>query len=268
MRRAAIAVRADAAEGILDLLLDLAPQGVREHADGDGVEIVIYGPAPSAAALEAATAGALVRPIAIEDVPGGWPERRARESRPLVIAGRIHLRRPWDPPAGPELIDLVIDRGRGFGTGGHPTTAMVLELLCDLEPAGALVDLGCGAGVLSIAAAKLGWTSVIGVDIDETAVAEARANIERNAAGATVEHADLTRDPMPAAEVALANVNPLEVHAIIAARIPVGVRTLVASGLVTEEVGPALALYARAGFTEVCRLERGGWAAVVLGRPA
>lgn len=263
-----IPVRADAAEDILDLLLDLAPQGVREHADGDVVEFVIYGAAPSAAELRAAAGDALVRPVAIDDVAGGWPERRARESRPLVIAGRIHLRRPWDPPAGPGLIDLVIDRGRGFGTGGHPTTAMVLELMCDLEPAGALVDLGCGAGVLSIAAAKLGWSSVTGVDIDETAVAEARANIERNAAGASVEHADLTRDPMPAAEVALANVNPLEVHAIIATRLPADVRTLVASGLVTEEVGPALGLYARAALTEVRRLERDGWAAVVLGRPA
>ena len=55
------------------------------------------------------------------------------------------------------MIDLVIDPGRAFGTGAHPTTRLCLELLLELEPRGSLCDLGCGSGVLSIAAARLGF---------------------------------------------------------------------------------------------------------------
>jgi ribosomal protein L11 methyltransferase len=266
MQRAALALRADAAEAVIDVLLDLLPHGIREREDGDAVEVVIYDSPLTIAQLETIAGPALLAPIAVEDVPGGWRERRARESRPLEIAGRIHLRRPWDAPPASGLLDVVIERGRGFGTGSHPTTAMVLELLCDTEPQGPLVDLGCGSGVLSIAAAKLGWNPVVGLDYDMAAVEEARANVAENGVEATIEGADLRIDAIPEAAVALANVNPLAIHALIAPRIPASVGMLVASGLVGGEVAGALELYAGVGLIERRRLERHGWAAIELRR--
>jgi len=266
MQRAALALRADVAEDVIDVLLDLLPQGIRDREEGGAVEVVIYDSPLTVAQLEAVAGAALLAPIEVENVPGGWRERRARESRPLEIAGRIHLRRPWDPPPATDLLDVVIERGRGFGTGSHPTTAMVLELLCSLEPDGLLADLGCGAGVLSVAAAKLGWEPVLGLDHDMAAVEEARANVAGNGVAARIEGADLRTDPIPEAAVVLANVNPLDIHAIIAPRLPDSVHTLVASGLVRAEVDDALGLYAGVGLSEHRRLERNGWAAIELRR--
>ena len=91
--------------------------------------------------------------------PEGW-EDRWRDFHHGVVVGRFWVGPPWEEaPAGVEAI--VIDPGRAFGTGAHPTTRLTLELLQELEP-GSLLDVGCGSGVLSIAAAKLGFAPVVG----------------------------------------------------------------------------------------------------------
>jgi ribosomal protein L11 methyltransferase len=74
---------------------------------------------------------------------------------------------------------VVIDPGRAFGTGAHATTRLCLELLQDVEPT-SLLDVGCGSGVLSVAAAKLGFAPVTAVDIDEVALEVARVNATAN----------------------------------------------------------------------------------------
>jgi ribosomal protein L11 methyltransferase len=68
-----------------------------------------------------------------------------------------------------DAIAVVIDPGRAFGTGAHATTRLCLELLQDVEPT-SLLDVGCGSGVLSVTAAKLGFAPVTAVDIDEVAL--------------------------------------------------------------------------------------------------
>ena len=74
---------------------------------------------------------------------------------------------PWDAAgAGADVDEIVIDPGQAFGTGAHATTRLCLELLLELPPAARCVDLGCGSGVLAIAAAKLGFAPVLGVDHD------------------------------------------------------------------------------------------------------
>ena len=105
-------------------------------------------------------------------MPADWRERRARfGGGAFLVADRVLVRSPWDPPAAPGVLDLVLERGGGgFGSGSHATTRMCLELLLELEPAGGAADLGCGLGTLAIAAARLGWSPVVGVDRMDGAV--------------------------------------------------------------------------------------------------
>ena len=116
------------------------------------------------------------------------------------IAGRISTSRSWWAVAsgcGPRgrsrregTIDLVVDPGRAFGTGAHPTTRLCLELLLELEAAGEaygpLTDLGTGSGVLAIAAAKLGWDPVSGYDHEAPAIEAAAANADRQRRRASI----------------------------------------------------------------------------------
>ncbi len=87
----------------------------------------------------------------------------------------MHVRAPWHPEVSAEVapVEVVIDPGQAFGTGAHATTRLCLELLLELEPSGPLVDLGCGSGVLAIAAAKLGWAPVLGVDHEPASPSQA-----------------------------------------------------------------------------------------------
>jgi ribosomal protein L11 methyltransferase len=89
----------------------------------------------------------------------------------------------WHEPPDPEACIIRIDPGVAFGTGSHPTTRLCLSWMEQhLEPGCSVLDYGCGSGILSIGAALLGATQVLGVDIDEQAVATARANAQRNRA--------------------------------------------------------------------------------------
>ena len=85
-----------------------------------------------------------------------------------------------DPPPDTGRSVLRIDAGSAFGDGAHPTTQLCLAALERHCTPGALIDLGAGTGILSIAAARLGAAPVLGVDIDAASVAIARANVERN----------------------------------------------------------------------------------------
>jgi ribosomal protein L11 methyltransferase len=183
------------------------------------------------------------------DVEAGWNEAWKRFHRPLRI-GRLWVGPPWeDPDAG--LVPVVVDPGQAFGTGAHPTTQLCLRFLLEHEPV-SLLDLGCGSGVLSIAAAKLGYAPVTSLDLDDAAVAATRANAGANGVELTVERRDVLSDTVPPADLALANIasEPLS-H--VAGRIEAA--ELVASGyLVSEE--PALE-----GWKLEERKELQGWAA-------
>jgi ribosomal protein L11 methyltransferase len=162
----------------------------------------------------------------------------------------------------PRVAEIVIDPGRAFGTGSHPTTRLCLELLLELEPSGSFADLGCGSGVLSIAAAKLGFTPVTAVDSDTAAVEATRANARDNAVVLDrVDRWDLRREPPPSARTVAANLmRPLLLQ--LAPRLE-GPESLILSGLLDHEADEVAAAFAPR--RERRRLTDKGWTALLLG---
>jgi ribosomal protein L11 methyltransferase len=276
VRRVSFRLPADEKEDLLDALMPLLPAGIRERPVEDGeVELTTIAAAPPDRAVLEAAAGCPLAGWREEDVPADWRARRARfGDGAYLVGGRILVRSPWDAAAGGAVVDVVLERGGGgFGSGSHATTRMCLALLLDLEPGGdGAADLGCGLGTLAIAAARLGWSPVVAVDRMEGAVAAARANGARNGVDVDWRVGDLETEPVPLEPLLLVNAPP-PVHARVAAALagaspPVasGVRRLILSGLVPDELAAAERAYAAAGWTEVARLEEDGWAAARLER--
>jgi len=114
-----------------------------------------------------------------------WSETWKQHYRPITIGERLVVVPAWLESPDPERIAVRIDPGMAFGTGTHPTTQLCLELLEGFfqEGGGAgieVVDVGCGSGILSTAALKLGATRALGVDIDAEAVQATQANAGLN----------------------------------------------------------------------------------------
>lgn len=260
MRASVLRVRAEAVETVLDRLLPLVPEGVYERARGPFAELVVLAPR---ADLAGAAGDALLE-LAELELPEDPRERAAALLEPPVVAGRFVVRPPGaPPPADPALVDVVVERGSAFGTGLHPTTQRCLELLLALEPRGSLADLGCGTGVLSIAAARLGFSPVTAVDYDEASVEAARANAARNGVTLDARRIDLLSEPPPAAETVVANV-PLAVHRAVRQRLGEPPRRLVVSGVTPADADEVVSSYADLGLAERRRLVESSWAAVLL----
>jgi ribosomal protein L11 methyltransferase len=272
--RLALRVRRGDAEIVLAELLELAPAGVEERdVDDDVVEYAVYGAPgelPALPDLRAAAGGALVD-VATTEVADDWAERWRAFHAPVTIGERVHVRAPWhpDPGGAAGLVDVVIDPAQAFGTGAHATTRMCLELLLCLEPGAALVDLGCGSGVLAIAAAKLGFAPVLGVDHDRLATEATRVNALVNGVEVGVGRYDVTRDgPAPAAPAVLANLlGPLLRRLAEVGFAGDGPAALIASGLLTTEADEIAAAFARRGLFERTRRTDGEWAALLLAAP-
>lgn len=110
-----------------------------------------------------------------------WVALTQREFEPIRITHRLWIVPTWHQPPDPAAINLVIDPGRAFGSGSHPTTRLCLEWLASTLRGGeSVLDYGCGSGVLAIGAARLGAARVIGIDIDPEAVTTAAANALAN----------------------------------------------------------------------------------------
>ncbi len=129
-------------------------------------------------------------PIEVADIPDeDWRFSYRRHFKTEQVSPRIFTHPPWEElPATPNgEIVLTLDPGLAFGTGKHETTKACLQFIDALAAdGGSFLDMGCGSGILSIAAAKLGFAPVAGFDIDEEAVAAARENAAAN--GVTVDY--------------------------------------------------------------------------------
>jgi ribosomal protein L11 methyltransferase len=271
MIRLAVRCEPEYAEQVMANLLELAPNGLEEERGPGWVEFAIYGPpgeVPELGELQAAAGGSLVD-VTTTSVPDDWADRWADFHRPIEVAGRIGVRPSWwDPRDG--LIDVVVDPGRAFGTGGHPTTRLCLALLIELERAGEasgpIADWGTGSGVLAIAAAKLGWGPVTGCDREEASLETAAANAEANAVELALERIDVREQVPPLAPSVVANLtgNLLQdcaARLTEAGEVP---HTLVCSGMLEGEVEEVAGSFASLDLRESRRLVEHEWGALLL----
>jgi len=274
--RLAIRLEAADAEIVLAELLELAPSGVEEIQLADGrIEYAVYGAAgelPALPDLEAAAGGALVE-ILTSEVSDDWDQQWKAFHQPVSIeaSGRVlRVRPPWEEASAvPAEIDLVIDPGQAFGTGAHATTRLCLELLLTLAPGTSCVDLGCGSGVLAIAAAKLGWAPVLGLDHEPESVASTINNASANGVTVTAERFDLRRDgAVPSASLVVANLLlPLLLDLAKSGFDHEPPQLMIASGLLAGQADQVSEAFSRAhGLFEEDRRFHGDWAGLLLAR--
>ena len=263
MIRLAVRVRREQAELVLAELLELAPGGVEEIDGGDVVEYALYGPPgelPALPELRAAAGDTLIE-VSTEEIPDDWAERWREFHRPLVLDGKLTVRPPWEPP-GETPIDLVVDPGQAFGTGAHATTRMCLELMLSRPARGPFVDLGCGSGVLGIAAARLGYRPVLAVDNDPAAIEATQANAAANAVELEVRRVDLRTDPVPVAATVVANL----LTALLvpcATSLARGAERVIASGILAEEGDRVTGAFVAGGLRQRERRQAGDWVALL-----
>jgi ribosomal protein L11 methyltransferase len=301
---------------VLAELIELAPAGVEQVDLGGGrVEYAVYGPPgelPALPELRALAGGAAVE-ISTTEIADDWQERWKQFHKPVLVAAperspgtvpSIRVRPPWEPAMGDrdqsrETIELVVDPGRAFGTGGHATTRLCLGLLLELYAAHgaghAVLDVGTGSGVLAIAAARLGFAPVLGLDNEHESARAAEENAAVNAAAIQTARFDLRRDelpwlgakagggdaqasapssegmaqttgsaPMPGATVVLANLlRPLLIE--LSGALRTAPAALIAGGLLTGELDEVAREYAeRHGTSERMRRTEGAWGALWL----
>lgn len=276
MIRLAVRCAPEQAELVLAELTVLAPNGVEEQRGPGYVEYAIYGgegELPELGEIDAAVGAGRVE-VSATEVPDDWADRWREFHKPLLVGDRLWLRPSWEPPR-PGAVDVVVDPGRAFGTGAHPTTRLCLELLLELEPEGPLSDLGTGSGVLAIAAAKLGWGPVRGYDHEPAAIEAAAANAAANGVEIELERVNLRERLPPLAPTAVANMTA-PILAAVAAGLrrgdgagpegdaPRPPRVLVCSGILPRELDEVAAAFAAAGMRERERRRDGDWAALLL----
>jgi ribosomal protein L11 methyltransferase len=214
-------------------MLELFPEGFEEVDETGGIELAAYTDAAGEERLWHFFGSARG-----DDVEAGWEDRWRNFHRPVRV-GRLWIGPPWEQ-APEDGSAVVVDPGRAFGTGSHPTTQLCLEFLQELEPS-SLLDVGCGSGVLSIAAALLGFHPVVAVDIEPPSIDATLENARSN--GVEIDARLVCADAaLPSASTAVANISIASVEAL-AGRIDA--RRFVTSGYFISEQ-PALRDYRHA----------------------
>ncbi|WDP90035.1 MAG: 50S ribosomal protein L11 methyltransferase [Desulfobacter sp.] len=187
------------------------------------------------------------------------------------ITDRIVVKPEWKPhtPKAGEVV-IHIDPGMAFGTGTHPTTAMCLERIeTHLKPGQTVLDVGCGSGILMIAAAKLGALRLFGIDLDPMAVDITRENLEKNKidpALYTLEATTLDRTPETAYDLVVANIIAqviVDIAKDIKKRMaPEGLAIL--SGIIKERRADVLAALAASNLELAAETVTDEWVAMVV----
>lgn len=204
---------------------------------------------------------------AVEDEE--WATAWKEHYKPMPIGKRLLIKPTWEtsnPYPGRLVIEL--DPGMAFGTGTHETTAMCLELLEDIGLSGKrMIDMGCGSGILSIAAAHLGAGEVLALDYDPVAVKVAQENVVLNKVGAvvTVAESDLFSAASGSYDVIVANIIArIIVEAIPQVREHLSVGGLfLASGIIKAKEAQVIETLQAHGFRVIDLRESGEWVSIL-----
>ena len=204
-----------------------------------------------------------------------WANNWKTFFKPMAVGERLWISPTWtasEPPRGRTV--LRIDPGMAFGTGGHETTRLMLEAMEPLiTPDAAVLDIGCGSGILSIAAMLLGAKQAVGVDIDPLAVKTAMENGAENGFGApayTVMQGDLAKTVTGQYDLVVANIVADAILALTPAVPPFlkpGGRYLV-SGIIDTREEEVRQMVTANGWIVESRREQKGWIGMVLRREA
>lgn len=187
--------------------------------------------------------------------------------RPIPVGRNLLIKPTWEEIAPDGRVVLELDPGMAFGTGTHPTTVMCLETLEQVLVGGErVIDVGCGSGILSIAAAKLGASSVQALDYDPMAVQVTTENVAQNQVSqqVTVRQSNLLQAAEGQADVIVANI----IARIIVELVPAvqdslaDGGTFIASGIIEEKLPAVLAALEQHGFAVLTDRRSGDWVAL------
>ncbi len=206
-----------------------------------------------------------------------WMEAWKQFYQPIAIGKRLMIVPAWMNPPDPRRIAIRIEPGMAFGTGTHPSTQLCLELMetfYQTHPAANLIDVGCGSGILSIAALKLGAKNVLGVDIEAESIQNARENAKVNGIGkelflgqGSVAEVQQGKFPLRQAPLVVANILASVIVRLLEAGLAELVEprgTLILSGIMNEQAQNVINAAGARGFQLVEAPQRGDWVALAL----
>ena len=211
-----------------------------------------------------------------EVIGDAWRDEWKKYFEPFSLCAGVTIAPPWraHEPGGDEAL-LVLEPGRAFGTGLHETTSLVAGVLADsraILKGAAVLDVGCGSGILSLLALKLGALYAVARDIDPEAVAVTRENARRNGLGERVFAAESSiADMTERFPVVVANIEQktlVDLAPVLIARVA-DVGILVLGGILAPDVAPAQLEEIRSSYGRLCEPEvrqKGEWIAAIFRR--
>jgi ribosomal protein L11 methyltransferase len=287
-----LAVSTELAEAVADILARFAPQGVAmsyEAGATPGSLVVVRAYLPEAAAdaserrrlEESLWHLSQIQPLpepSTRWIEEDWAEAWKANYRPLAVGSRLLIVPAWLKGEDPDRIPLYLDPGMAFGTGAHPTTRLCLVALeAALTPGDLVVDLGCGSGILGVAAALLGAGQVLACDIDADALAATERSAERNGVRRTIEIIpgslaqveERLRAARRAADIVVANILAPVLQEMLATGLAETLRpggTLILSGILAEQSEGVKSEGRNAGLALAAEESEGEWRALILRR--
>jgi len=190
--------------------------------------------------------------------------------KPARVSPRIWIHPPWEDAPGNDGVRVEIEPGMAFGTGTHETTRLCLAALDDyVRPGMSVLDVGCGSGVLAIAAAKLGASRVVAIDNDPDAVTIAVENATRNRVDVHTSAADVADPGLGSFDVVVANILPhvlIDLSDALLGRLATR-GALVLSGIIREKADDVATHFASAGLRVAAIDTQGDWVCVRCERP-
>lgn len=198
-----------------------------------------------------------------------WANSWKKYYKPQKITDNIVVKPTWEAyyPKENEII-IELDPGMAFGTGTHETTTMCIELLeKHIEDLTTVFDIGCGSGILSIAAAKLGAQKVIGIDLDEVAFSVSQNNVKINSVEdiVSIKHGNLMDVINEKADIIVANIIA-DIIILLSKNVEKFMKPkakFISSGIILDKIDEVITELERNGLRIIEIIRKGEWAAIV-----